>query len=321
MKRKTMLTIGCLLLSATMLTACTTPSQKISFAPYWYRNAITPSDQDQQVVETLTYAVTFSPSDSWTNYEVNYTNGVYTTKLSVDNEKYGKSVYKYETALSIDVAYTFGTVNSETFHDTVTSCVYFEKEGNGLTPIYSEKTFSNHSLSNVDMTLEEIQLLNYSVTVDYQSMVSTVTNNDEPNRPNQKTFKVEDTDKYTWLDNETLLFALRGVNPSSAVSHKVLVYAPFSEETQTITATFSAPQEKQFSFVDNGEEKTNKKLTYTSVSLAIDSSTPGQTQTVLIAHASDVQANEMRNVILSYQAPIAYNLGTLVYTLKNIERN
>ena len=288
---------------------------------YWYRNAVTPSDQDQETVETLTYEVSFTRGDSWTNYEVNYTNGVYTTTLSVDNETYNRSVYKYETALSIDVAYTFGTVETEKFHDTITSCVYFEKEGNGLAPIYSEKTFSNHSLVNGDMTLEDVQTLNYTVTVDYQTMVSTVTNHDDANYNSQKTFEVEDRDKYSLLDNETLLFALRGVNPSSAVSHKLLVYAPFSEEVQTITANFSTPQEKQFSFTENGTAIPSKKLTYNTVTLGINSSTPGQTQTLLIAHTKDVQANEMRNVILSYEVPIAYNLGTLVYTLTNIERN
>ncbi len=321
MKRKNFLSIASLLLGASLLASCTDTNYKVGFNNYWYYNVDQPSTGE--VVETLTYKVAFESADGWNNYSVNYSDGSYTSVLSVDKDKYGREVYKYETQLNIKVTYTYDNKTSETYADQVTSLVYLEKAAKALAPLYSEKHVVSHSPINGDMsdaTFEDFGY-DYTVSVDYQTKKRTITNNklSETETNRAETIDVEfdekDTEKYSMIDNEALLLALRAVNPSSAVSHDLLVYAPFSKETQKITASFAkAEVAENISFTKDGAAFKGN-ISYNAVTLSINAANSGSSQTVWVANASDVKANEFRNMILRYEAPVAYNLGKLVYTL------
>ena len=325
MKRKTIVSISSLLLGATLLTGCTGTSYKVVFGDYWYYHVEQPTQG--QTLEKLTYKVGFKSDAGWNNYSVNYTDGVYVTTLSTDTEKYGKEVYKYDTSLTIKVAYTYDGKTSDTFTDTVTSTVYFEKAAKALAPLYSEKHVVSHSPQNGDISdaTQQIPEYNYSVVVDYATKKRTVTNHKATDESyKSKTIDVEieekDLEKYSLIDNEALLLALRAINPSSAVSHELLVYAPFSEEAQKITASFAKKEIAEnitFKQKDGTEFKGN--ISYNPVTLSINSSNSGAAQTVWVANADDVKANKFRNVILRYEAPVSYNLGTLIYTLDTAE--
>ncbi|MBQ8323388.1 MAG: hypothetical protein IJX91_05425 [Clostridia bacterium] len=322
MKRKKILSLTSLLLGAALFAGCTSTNYKIAFGDYWY---YTVDAHPSETLEKLTYKIDFTSDAGWNNYTVSYTNGVYETTLTTDKETYGREVYKYETKLTIDVAYAYDGKTSETFTDTVTSTVYVEKVL--LAPIRSVKNVISHSPVNGDMTDETVKNLgyDYTVDVDYVTKKRTVTNNKlEENAANRsKTIDVEidekDTEKYSLIDNEALLLALRAVNPSSSASHELLVYAPFSEETQKITASYASKEIAEgISFKKDGVVIT-EDIYYNAVTLSINSNNSGASQTVWVANASNVKANDYRNVILRYEAPVSYNLGTLVYTLESAQ--
>ena len=326
MKRKTIISISSLLLGATLLAGCTGTNYKVVFGDYWYHDVDQPTLG--QTLEKLTYKVSFQQDLGWNNYTVSYTNGVYVTTLSTDTDKYGREVYKYDTSLTIDVSYTYGGKTSDTFSDAITSTVYFEKAAKALYPLYSEKHVVSHSPYNGDLTDENVQNLayNYSVAVDYSTKKRTVTNNklEDGNANKSKTIDVEiadkDLEKYSLIDNEALLLALRAVNPSSTVSEKLLVYAPFSEETQKITASFAKKEiAENFTFKQKDGTEFKGNISYNPVTLSIDSANAGASQTVWVANADAVKSNQFRNVILRYEAPVSYNLGTLIYTLDTAE--
>lgn len=311
MKRKTLLSCAAVALSAAMLTACVNTDKHVSFSHYWYQDA----DIATASAETLTYEVSFKQGSGLSqNYTVDYA-GTYTTTLSKSAET---GNMRYETNLVVDVTYTLNG-ESKTLQDTVVSWVEFAAD-KALTPIASHKEIVNHSPSNsTASTFEECYTeYNYTVDTTYASdgtggsvtIVNALTEGSST-----PTFELEDD--LTALDNEQLLLALRGVNPSSYGSPSFYVYAPFTSAVQTVKASFGSKEEgAEFSFKKDGEEeKKSRVVAYYPVTLEIDSSHPGQSQTVWIAATNDSKANTYRNAILRMETPISYNLGTLVYDL------
>ena len=143
-----------------------------------------------------------------------------------------------------------------------------------------------------------------------------IVNNDPETKsaPQERTFTVED--KYTYLDNEQLLFALRGISQSTATA-SVSVYAPFSAVVQNVSLTYSTLQkETEFSFKKGGEE-IKQVINYYPVSMKINTKLPGATQTAWIAETTNTHSNMFRNVMLQLETPLSYNLGSLIYKLKS----
>ena len=128
--RKKILSAIALTLCAATLTACSTTSPKITFVKYWLEDAsVTPSN----VLEELEYEVTFKKASGLNDaYTVDYKNGVYTTKLTLNED-----VYRYETQFNIDVSYTIGEDKFEA-QDSILSWVEFKKPTK-LQPIASHK--------------------------------------------------------------------------------------------------------------------------------------------------------------------------------------
>ncbi len=313
MKRKILFSVTSLLLGATILGACTDVNYKVTFKNYWFTDANVPTAS----TETLTYDVSFEKSNGIAEgYSVEYTNGKYTASLSMLTEN-GKDIYRYETSLTIDVQYTYKKDVSESFTDTVKTRVDLERNAK-LTPISSHKEILNHAPTLNPTSLKEgYTLVNYTVDTTYSGNGGkTVVTNNATNKKETNTFSFED--KYTWLDNEELLLALRGISQSATTSN-FYVYAPFSSNVQTIKAAFgSKTTGVEFEFKKDGADTATKAvIDYYPVTLSIDSKNSGSSQTVWIAATDDVMNNTHRNVILRMQMPVSYSLGTLVYTLES----
>ena len=143
-----------------------------------------------------------------------------------------------------------------------------------------------------------------------------IVNNDpeSKNDPQERTFTVED--KYTYLDNEQLLFALRGISQSTATA-SVSVYAPFSGVVQNVNLTYSPLQkETEFEF-QKGDTQIKQVINYYPVSMKINANLSGATQTAWIAETTSTHSNTFRNVMLQLETPLSYNLGSLIYKLKS----
>ena len=307
--RKKLLSAIALAVCATTFTACAGINERVAFKEYWFENTnITPAT----VLETLEYEVEFKKASGLNeDYTVNYKNGVYTTKLSLTGDE-----YLYETSLNIDVIYTAGGSSVEK-KDSINTWVKF-KQTSTLQPISSHKEIINHSPANGGSTIETC-FLSYNYTVDtiYNENgldgKSIIVNNATEAKLEQ-TFTVED--KYTYLDNEQLLFALRGLSQStSAIS--VSVYAPFSSVVQSINLTYGSLQKgTEFTF-QKGETQVKQVINYYPVSMKINAQLPGATQTVWIAETTNPKSNTFRNVMLQLETPLSYNLGSLIYKLKS----
>lgn len=314
---KKLLSAIALTLCATTLTACAGANSKVTFNEFWLEDVgIAPNVSAETVLEALTYGVTFEKDLGLDeNYTIDYQNGVYTTKLTLN-----QGVYRYETSLSIDVTYTVGD-KSETKSDSILSWVEFKKNAK-LQPIKSHKEIVCHSPANGGGLEIEDCYAKYDYTVDTTynenglSGKSVIVNNDpEANNDKQEqTFTVED--KYTCLDNEQLLFALRGLSQSISTA-SLSVYAPFSGVVQAINLTYSFLEKgSEFSFEKNGVS-VKQVINYYPVSVKINAQLPGATQTVWIAETTNARANTFRNLILQFETPLSYNLGSLIYKLKS----
>ncbi len=313
---KKLLSAIALTLCATTFISCSAANQKVAFNEYWFENVnVLPAVPPATVLETLEYGVEFKKASGFgDNYTVDYQNGVYTTKLSLTGDE-----YLYETSLSIDVTYTAGG-KSEQMRDSIVTWVKFKK-GSKLQPIASHKEISCHSPEGGGSTIEDCyKAYNYTVDTTYNENglggKSVIVNNDPKanNDPQERTFTVED--KYTCLDNEQLLFALRGLSQSTSTA-SVSVYAPFSGVVQSINLSYAPLQkETEFTFEKNGVSNKHA-INYYPVSLKINAQLPGATQTVWIAEMTNAQSNTFRNVMLQLETPLSYNLGSLIYKLKS----
>ena len=320
MKAKKLLAAIALTLAATTLTACGDKDQTIEFNTYWHAESNAPTLID----ETLEYDVTFDSTvdKSTVNYELDYKDGTYTTHL-VSNSLYE---YTYTTSFSITAIYTYKDTTVEK-QDSVETKVTFSTE-KGFRPIRSEKSIVSHSPvnSNVSRVNQAYDAFYRHVETDYTGSKAVCKIWDtEPNKdgtPNEKllseeTFKGK-SGKYSYLDNEQLLLALRCISKSDD-SAKVKVYSPFVDSTQKIKLSFSDSDDMDVTYFDvatNTEVK--KAITYRTAKIKLSASNPGATQKAWIA--VNEKPNTNRNVMLKLETPLAYNLGTLVYTLTSINR-
>ena len=317
MKRKTLICLTSLLLCTTMLSACKGRDYKVAFNPYWQQDV---DDVPETTYEQLVYDVTLTDQNSYSGYTVQYKDGTYTTTLRSKKED-GKLLYEYTTRLDISVCYISGSFQSEWMADYVQSTVIFNSTANALAPISSHKELISHSPMNEQVNAQtNFEEWKYScvVDVDYSANTSTLTMNPGTEKENVVVSEMEiDDEKYSYLDNEQLMLGLRALNPSTNSSTKLLVYSPFARKTQTISASFGKKvAEENLSFEKEGQPY-KADVQYYPVTIKLDESISGQEQTIWIAAADNVKNNLLRNVILRYETPITYGLGTLVYKLKS----
>lgn len=323
MKAKKLIPLFALMLGLSSFGGCANADQKIAFSNYWNQDSTATAEA---INETLTYDVTFEAEEtSLVDYKLSYTDGKYTTNL-VSAMEDGKTVYTYKTVLNITAHYNLnGSVYSS--NDVVTSTVKFFAGEYGLQPISSEKEIKASSPTASYGTLEECyQTYHYTLKVAYNADgsagTSTITQyslSDPSATPisEEKSFDI-DQKKFSYLDNEQLLFALRGIK-NSTTSAKFLVYSPFSVAVQKVACSFSTEASAEFSFHKNGsEEKVKSAITYRPVTVVLDEQNPGATQTAWIAKTTTPTNNTNRNVMLRLETPLSYGLGTMVYTLSSV---
>lgn len=325
-KKKTALLAS--LMSAILFTACTSPSNKVKFSENWYND--TTSDIKANVSETLTYSVGFTAlSSSDSQYRgLRYNQGTYTTKLvSVYSEELQTYLYNYSTELSISGEHECKTTGEIlNFTDSVTSEVVFTSAMQGLKPISSKKTILSHtpSTSTAPQTLAECyKKYNYTVETTYDenlngTSVQTIyydakDENTPAEEPSVTTtnFTAKDN-SYTTLDNEQLLFAIRGISTFS--SQKFNVYNNSWKRSQLVGLSAQTETSDEFSLKINGEEK-KVTIAYTPLTLGIQEKNSGSEQTIWVAKTTERTNNLYRNVILSFTVPVYNAYGSFEYKL------
>ena len=314
MKMKKIAPVLALALCLSVFSGCT-GDQRVTFNSYWQQNSLTA----EPTSETLVYDVTFEKGSGLDaiGYDLSYSGGQYKTVLTSETQG-DKTVYTYKTELTITATYTLGST-SESLTDSVKSEIRFYGAEEALRPISSKKEIVSHSPASGGSILETsdcYQSFEYTVSTAYatdgKSGTSVITEKDKT--PVSKDFEIDEK-HYRYLDNEELLFALRGLS-SSVSTAKVLAYSPFAGSVQTVSLSFAEEESASFTFLKNGAEST-QTITYRPVSVVLSEKNPGATQTAWIAKTVNNQNNTHRNVMLKLQTPLSYSLGTLVYTLNS----
>ncbi len=323
MKTKRFLSIACVLAGATLFASCSSCSacsvnQEILFNAGWLVD--TTSKVLPTSAEELSYDVSYNKADGLysSSYAIDYTNGTYTTTLKTADHE-GQTVYEYTTTLTISVAYTLKKTGETTQFETpdsVTTKVLFTSAAKGLTPIKSTKTTYCHSPNGTDATKLENCYREYHYTVETlytgtkgKSTITNHLNNDKTQK--LKTFSAKHSE-YSYLDNEQILFALRGMGTSST---SVSSYQPLEKAKKTVGISVGKKTGGEFEFDIVGKGKEKRAISYRPYTLTFEAKNPGASQTAWIASTTNESANTYRNVMLKFESPIAYSAGSLVYTL------
>lgn len=302
-------------MAATIFTASACSSNSVTtFSSNWYRNAGNNNVLSGET-ERLTYSVGLKESPDYSQtFTANYTNGTYETVLSaVKGEAEDKLVYSLTTSLKITVEFFYRGESKGKYEDKVTSEVLFEGAPT-LRPISSNKTVLSHSPYSATPAADQLfNLYDYSVDTTYSysdgAEGKSIYVNKTTGKSKESTFSIPD--KYSYLDNEQLLFGFRGVSFTS--SHQLERNNATSGGTnvQVVKATPGSLTSGEFNF-ERINGSSNKTIEYYPVEIALAEKNPGITQTVWYA-ATD----GFRNVPLRMEVPIYYGIaGTLIYELK-----
>ncbi len=332
-----------LALCASTITACAAPNQTVTFAPNWESNII--SEANTATTEELSYEVKFE-GQSFLNkeyYTVEYCGkdnskpGTYTTKL----EYLADNTYRYSTSLTIDVTFTLASGASATKTDRITTQTTFKKADSSLQPISSLKSVHAHSPNDyAALVLENVYNdegvltekgafteYQYEFKIEYKDDLSggVLTKTDLsthktlllPKDEPTKTVPFSITDKkYTYLDNEQYLFALRGISSEQLASAKtVSMFNASLEAMETVATTPSSAAKTSFDLILNGGEKKGYEIEYIPLTIKTNNKDADLAQTLWYAKTTNSNDNLYRNVLLKMTVPMSYGLGSLIYTL------
>lgn len=336
MKKKSILALA-LALSATALAACGNVNQKLSFNANWQQQIL--NEAQAASAEELTYEVKFEKAsflqkDSFTvEYcgKNNATPGSYTTKLEYLPEG---DAYRYSTELKMDVIFTLADGQFVSKQDVVTTETVFKKASKDLQPISSTKNVVCHSPNNfAASTLDETYtLFDYQFQIDYHydgenlsggKLTQTDRNGSllntqvYPDGVKTQDFGI-DMKKYSYLDNEQILFAIRGLSSSNLSGAKKLnTYNASLGVVELNSISPSTAAKTDFTFSLNGGEATAHEIDYVPVTLKSENKNNKITQSLWYAKSGEANNNVYRNVLLKMAVTMHYGLGTLTYTLKD----
>ena len=263
-----------------------------------------------------------------------YDTGSYTTKLINKNltlsDGSTKEGYIYTTELTISGRYLLAGKASERFTDSVKSTVSFLPVSYGLQPVKSKKevvstspeTSSPASLEDAFRTYHYTYDVSYdagltTATAVYTDLTEYKTEEGETVRRDPETREYEIEGDTTYLDNEQILFALRGLSLSSVATFRT-VNSVMGIVTEVSTGTSTTGPTSLKESVDFTMDGTAVKTEIDAVQVPIiyQSTPSGQQQDLVYAATTDTNNNTYRNVLLRMEVPVLQSLGTLVYRLK-----
>ncbi|MGN1077485.1 MAG: hypothetical protein ACI4ST_03125, partial [Candidatus Gallimonas sp.] len=313
-----------LLAPLALLTACGGGNNGLALTANWHKNTGT-RDNITGTEETLEYSVAFVKSTDTGAFTLDYENGTYTTRLSavIDSELSSTQIYRYETELKISVKFSLNGVESETYEDSVKTDAYFMTVADSLRPVRCVKevvsTTPLTTSSSPRAKLEDnFTTFRYKTETTYNEELSSATvvttsytteeteNGDgtvtETEKESVSEKKVKLSGKYTYFDNDQILFALRGLDMTAASTFQTID----PQTRQEVKAGMSsAPSAISYSAAFTmGGTAVEETIDAYQVSIGYNTSNPGQGQTLVYAKKSeDANNNVYRNVLLRMEAP------------------
>lgn len=322
-----------------VLCACGGGVRTLALSANWYKGAM--QKQLLDIDERLEYTTHFTSEVEGNGYRASYEDGSYVTELKTD-ELDGQKVYVLKTYFTVSGKFLLAEHESEPFTDHTYSEVYFLGVNDlvsPLRPIKSYKHISSHA-PVVNPTEEDLfNAYHYEYAFTYSETLETAqytfttlpalegdfTPRPAENDAEPSVYDIKLTGSGTYLDNEQIFFALRGLDLKEAVSFRSV-----DPQTRQCTAlTFpevptsrdldAASDSVSFDILDregNVAETVGGTIRANVVSLAYSAAQPGPTRTLTYAALTQENNNKYRNVLLKIDNPVAQSLGYMTYSLK-----
>ena len=343
MKKKALVALACAgIASAFVLTSCTGSAEYLYYSPNWdphYQN----NELTQPIHEEYEYEIKFYAGSGLNsnNYTV-----AYCTDENEQN-KFGKyfveldgtvnGTYTLVQDCTVPVTYFYGG-EAICLDNVVHSEVEFGMTSVGLRPIRSFKKLLSYSPTNgTPNSLDTFyRTFDYDIEIVYNgdatATESIKINDYEGTFLGYKTETAEpyasdwfgiDYAKYSYLDNEQLYFAFRGLSDSAmqSTSH-VNSYDESSNRVRTLIIS-AAAQGNTTDFQNatvNGVAIGETPVAYNAITLAVDSTNNGASQELWYASQSaTIAGKSARNLLLKIKTNIHYSVGALEYNLKSVD--
>ncbi len=342
MKKRVIAAILTAGLSATLLlTSCTQGNQQLQFNPNWHQDTSSSNELYDGIDETLTYDISFSASEGLNSgkYDVNYCvdasgaplPGSYVLKTT-GNDATG---YELRATATIPVLYTYD--EATVWHEEkMESVVRFGKTGTKLNPSYSFSSINSYAPSwNTPTKLEECFVeYDYTLEITYANesagIEQTVSVCD-----NVGTFlgevKTDDTIRfdidrstYTYLDNEQIFFALRGLNNSTMAGTSYFNSYNLAKKNVVNYAVTAKEQGSTKDFKDTTINEVpigDVAVDYNAVTLTLNEKNRGAGYELWYAKTTSANSNAYRNVLLKIKQDANLAMGHFNYTLKSATWN
>lgn len=319
--RKTVLAIISAI-SAVVLVGCAATTTSSVFGGSYFLSDYT--TQGVGVIdETVTYDVTFTTREN-TDVTFDVTNGSYVMHAYTDQYE-GTPCYRLDTTLSIAGRYSFGETTTPV-NDLIETTAYFYGVDKSMRPVYSKRSVKAHSIIKAEDYV--VQYYEYETETVYGENDATVTftPNTEASTGDYS-LEVGET-KYNkvfdkvYLDNETLLFALRAFKLTTSTSttfnsidaisktNRTLVVAA-AGETNSATNSAESPLKTldEVSYVNAGEKITS--VSCFRLALAVNGTYAGSN---IILYYSDPANQKEGQKLIKMEVSMPLMTGVSSYT-------
>ena len=301
--------------------------------------------------EQITYDVTYDGTNANNaRVSVDYKDGTFTTEFYATEydwanpsipagyapEKKNKEiVYCYKTELTISVQYTMKTgdkAQSEVFHDHVITESRFRAAGKSLQPVYSRQEIKSTSPASYQpATLKDAYKEIDAVYENFYNYSFTRVTSKTTENGNTETHEFEKLNKLknTLFDNSSLYVVIRSMKLSPNLSETIALFSAAAGgiDKYAIVGTDSAlTADERTDYTSKlsakglykaGENDEGVKATAVTVSFA-GGDLHGTSQTIWYASITDNDNNVSRATMLKMSVPISFNLGTLNYSLREV---
>ncbi len=254
------------------------------------------------------------------------------------------TAYYYRTELTFDaVTFTYTeTGENKTFDGdkAITECYFLSCE-DYLRPLYSRQEIVSHSPASYTPASLEDSYLNidctYTTYYTYDGYQATVVYEDNVDSSNSSSEEYDIDADDTFFDSCSMDISIRAMSDlSESLSQSVslfvpkagmLTYAYVGEDTALSSAdlaSVSSVMEGSGLFAggtvtDDDGNVTDKTVDTVAVSVEGSGNLAGVYQTYWFAAIDNYRNNLGRATMLAISSPLAYNLGTLKYTLSSID--
>lgn len=313
-----------------LLAACSsTPS--LVLGSNWFSNTGI-RDIPEGFSETLEYAVTFEKSASAQNgrFSLDFPNGGNYKTTFKAGEVNNQKTYVYETTLTMHAQYTLdGVSTSFDFDDVIKTHVEFLDVQNELRPLSSWRevhgTVPASTPSSAPDKLENAYYkLDYrtEIVYDWEEETAAFTLIDlasEATEANKSTQEIDVDESGLYFDNEQLFPLLRAAELSSSMVIYTVDPTTRTAEKVAVKDGPTATTLKQSVKFKTDEAAVERDFNVIELSLGYSKQNSGPAQKFTIVQRGARDHNAYRNVILKYEAPVIYSLGTLTYRLTSAD--